>query len=280
MPVVLLLFLFGCVHKITTKEKLPEEKVTELLKTNKTSPEIPKDGWVITQNPHPKVLEMHKGYYSYNDQHVFYFDTLAGPMDKNEALQIAKVVLNCPPEDDFIYFEENHFLNKKSAKNGMDSKYGGWHHKGVMVDDYRISFRAFDKGKLTNRLSIKYNKEFDADLSSLMSIDSAVKIVRANALEIFEAKDNSGFLNEDFCWDGPYDQQCSPNINLRIFPNIKAYEIKDYVLYYMICIDRKMSSFKCKSGMSVNCKNGEVIRTASPAGNTGCSTCEQIEEEE
>jgi len=265
LPFILLLVLAGCVHRMATKDDPPREETTTQKPPIEKSNKKIINGWEITQNPHPKVLEMHKGYDSYHDQFIFYFDTLSGVMDKNEVIEIAKKLLNCPPEDDFIYFGKDNSLNKKSVKNDKNSKVGRWYHKGLEVYGYRFNFKDVYKGKLANRLAIKYNKEFDANISGLISIDSAIQIVKANA--------NSQFLSDRFCWDAPYNQKCSPKISLRIFPNIKMYAIKDYVLYYTICVDKNLLSDNCKIGIHVNPKTGETMSTPNTAGNANCSYC-------
>lgn len=256
--VLILLVLASCTHQIATKVDLSKEETTIL------SPSIEKrnkkntNGWVLTEKPHHKVLEMYEGFGIHQDRFKFYFDTLSGVIDKNEAVQIAKYLLNCPPEDDFIYFEEDYFLNKKSIKNGKNTKYGKWQHEGMEVNDYRFNFRAIDKGKLANRLYVKYNKEFDVDLSSLMNMDSAMNIVKAKAIP--------DFFKEEFCWNTPYNQSCSPKIKLIIFPHIRNYKMEYYTIHYIICISKSNNAAHCNTGIIVNAQTGETMGTASVAG--------------
>jgi len=257
LKVLMLLFLTGCAHRIATKSDPPKEETTTQNPSIEQSSKKSTNGWVLTEQPHPKVLEMYEGFGIHQDRFKFYFDTLSGVIDKNEAVRIAKYLLNCPPEDDFIYFAEDYFLNKKSIKNGKNAKFGKWQHKGMEVNDYRFNFRAIDKGKLTNRLYVKYNKEFDVDLSSLMSIDSAMNIVKAKAIP--------DFFKEEFCWDAPYNQSCSPKISLIIFPHIRNYKMQYHTTHYIICISKSNNAAHCNTGISVNAQTGETMGTASVA---------------
>lgn len=267
LPVVLLLLflLAGCVHQMATKDDTSDEKITKQEPTLKKYPDQPKTDWIITKNPHPKVLELREGVASNKNRYHIYFDTIPKNFDKEEAVEIAKLLLKCPPQDDFIYYSKEHFLNKKFVNKSV---YGGWYHKNIEVHDYGFNFIG-NSGNTKNRLNIGYIENLDADITDLIDVDSALQIVKA--------KTTVDLSKSKLCWDNLANKKCAPKtkfyVGLKKHSEIPEVELFWHTLFFATIYDYDHRTF----GFTVNAKTGEFkhnhmhMQKACPS--SACSKC-------
>ena len=235
LPVVLML-LFGCAHHMATKDEMPEENL-KVKKTEKK--EILKYGvkqWEVTLNPHPKVLEFREGFGEMRNKYQFYFDTIPGKIDRDEAVEIAKQLLKCEATNDFIYLPDDHKFYNKQPEYKHLSKVGHWYHKGMLVLSHSIDFfnGTYEGETVNNRLTIHFDKRLDADLSKIISLDSAVKIIKAQ----------HDLSDSELCWDTPHNTNCFPQPELKIGLNMNNVKPLRYHIQYHFSydLDKKVPS--------------------------------------